>query len=534
MPRKPFITGRAVELGDDNEIGVQSTAAEGLEASIRLSYQDTPVGAIRRMLSLQEMDDEPSPIMQPGDLNKKYPWLEKPFTQPTSQAVADEIASRQRDRQKLQQIIESGPDSAFYGIGTFGASMIPHAIDPINVAASFATAGVFSVASGAARAGMTLGKASIARNIGEGLVGNALVEPLTYMANDAEQVEYGLTDSFTNVVAGAVAFPLIAATGGRAMRFLRGIRKGKMADATYRSSVAQTAMDKKVDTNPILEFQIKEIDVKGDYEHVPLDTHKGKTFYAATEDVTDDVTKASPIGEPLGDGVYATLNGEVANAYANRGNVHALDLSEANIYYMDAPIQGDAKKVFDDALGMDTDGLSGKEAIELLLDSGEDAVVKRLQEGLREMGYDGLVYTQDNIAGRKINPHHTALIFNPEKAKKVSSTRADSSRIPQPSKEDARMVREGMEDPKRDTYHSRDLDMDTFMQNLEKPLDPPPKPSDLIKEVDSQIEELQALKEQELLDDFELRDFDELLKERKRLDKVSDALRKAQVCIKGA
>lgn len=263
----PMSMGEELDFSDEafDSIQPKSTATESLGAMFRLSQMDTPTQSIGQYSEIEDAERADSTLIPVNELNEKYQDLHEPFTEPKNAKVAEIIAGRQRKRQQLGDIINNGPNGFGMGIARFGAAMLPHAIDPINigsgVAVSALTAGIGLLAEGgvavksakaavaAARAAGVAKEAELAgiaaraaraadtsldlagawevgvtasrtattaekvlgnqfiRNFGEGVLGNMASETITARAAIQEGREYGLDDAFYNTVGGALLVP---------------------------------------------------------------------------------------------------------------------------------------------------------------------------------------------------------------------------------------------------------------------------------------------------------------------------------------
>lgn len=263
----PMSMGEDLDYSDDafNSIQPQSTAAESLGAMFELSQMDATTQAIGQYNEIASAEKADNTLIPVAELNERFADLSEPFTEPKNAAVAEIIANRQRKRQELGQKINSGPDGFGMGIARFGAALIPHAIDPINVgsgvAVSALTAGIGLIAEGgvaikaartavqAARTAGVVKEAELAavaaraakladttldtasawgtaveatrtagmaqralanpflRNFGEGVIGNIASEAIVARAAVQEGRDYGLDDIFYNTVGGALLVP---------------------------------------------------------------------------------------------------------------------------------------------------------------------------------------------------------------------------------------------------------------------------------------------------------------------------------------
>lgn len=219
----PLVESEQQNLQDSLTAKIPVTAQESADAAYQLSDETTPLMSIGRSQALKHLERlNPTPVPL-AELNATYPDIE-PFKEDTPRFVADEIATRKRERMRLERIIEQGPDQGFRN---FAAGMTPQLMDPVSFAASAglsmlraAVTGVMAIRG----TGTALTTANIVRanalkeafsttgqkfigNVVEGIAGNAAVEGFNIHANAQEQMDFNMAESLLNVSAGAVAFP---------------------------------------------------------------------------------------------------------------------------------------------------------------------------------------------------------------------------------------------------------------------------------------------------------------------------------------
>lgn len=260
----------ADEPADDqaafDSIRPTSTFSESMSAAWKLSSMDTPTMGLLQHSEISDAEEQDTNLINPRELNDQFPDLATPFQEPKSLRVAQIIADRQRERQALAQTIADGPQGLGTGVARFGAMMVPHMIDPVNVSATVAvsalTAGLGLVAEGgeaavAARAAMAAAEAQGLRGVeataaaaralraanagmdvassysavvgvesagaaggvakvfanpyamqfAEGVAGNAAGEMITARAAVQEGRPYSAEDAFLNTVGGALFIP---------------------------------------------------------------------------------------------------------------------------------------------------------------------------------------------------------------------------------------------------------------------------------------------------------------------------------------
>ena len=137
------------------------------------------------------------------ELNKQYASLGLNFTEDTREGVVDYIVERKNLENSRASILARGPDSkmakGFFFLESLGTSFL----DPINIGASFVpVVGQARFAAMVARSGKNIGR--MKKGFREGLVGNAMVEPIVYGVAKAEQADYNAYDAFANIAIGGL------------------------------------------------------------------------------------------------------------------------------------------------------------------------------------------------------------------------------------------------------------------------------------------------------------------------------------------
>lgn len=455
---------------------VPSSLGEVLSATIDLSKMDTAVEAAKRLEYVSEFGAQPGEKLKPEELNAKFPGLEKPFTEPMNLQTAQYIAKEQDRKRKLQETIQKGPDNFFYGVAKFGAAVLPHALDPLENAASLIAGGIVgNVAqkfSSVARAAALLNKLpktkALIAGVSEGAIGNVLTEPLVYEANQAQQMDYTLKDSAANVGLGAVAFPAVRFAFGSGIDLIH--RMGKRAEeVTYRSAVSQFLNDQKVDIQPLIRDAA--LETRGEipagkaiagmtsYEYRPVirpEDLKERSFFAASPEPARAFSdaKTTVIEEDFGEGIYLTDNPAVANAHSARkmadveGSVHELDISQAKLLDLDQPLPQDfLSRLSTEDRKLLPENVTGRQLLNETLqgiraEKLPEEALPAIHQMIKDAGYDGLRYEGGKFAGVENPPHNVVMLFDGTKAQEKSAFRPDSSAVPAATRAEAQALAE--------------------------------------------------------------------------------------------
>lgn len=138
------------------------------------------------------------------------------------QGALDILMQRHQEQLARQQIMAraNGGSLPIKIAGSLAASLL----DPLNIASAFVpVVGEARYANLLARAATPLARAGIRAGVGavEGAVGAAILEPLPLLAAQADQTEYGLSDSLANIALGGLLGGGLHSVGGAVTDALR-------------------------------------------------------------------------------------------------------------------------------------------------------------------------------------------------------------------------------------------------------------------------------------------------------------------------
>ena len=145
---------------------------QAFSASAQLAWEDSGLGLITRYTTLKAAELEGGEKLTPEEANSRYPGMSVPFRDPVTPLVAQIISDQEEKKRELSQKIQSGPSGFIQSVGNFGASLLPHLIDPIeNTVGLLAGAGIGRAVGLAAWGkgasfGVELGKAAAGNLVG--------------------------------------------------------------------------------------------------------------------------------------------------------------------------------------------------------------------------------------------------------------------------------------------------------------------------------------------------------------------------------
>ncbi len=422
------------------------SGTDAFMATLDRTVMDIPINhAIRfgQQTVLKMMDDD---IISPKELNKRYNMAElgaKPFNEPVKAAVAQFAYDAAKQKKDLDDTIAMGPQSFAAKSGRAVGMLIPHMMDPVNLATG-AIASQMMIARGI-MAGGGAGMA-VARSATENLAGNLATEPLAMIQERNEQANYGAIEFGANLVVGTIA--------GTGLEFgLKGIAKGyhvgrsefrtrAAKEAALNLAMKQVSEGKKVDVGAVkrsVENDVKPSDLAPRYEFRPITSEEipTRTFFAATDTTRYEFNDAETLdfGDDLGPGMHLTDDPVRANNHAGSryndepGQVFEVDLSQARVW---DPAGGPPPGVRKDfkALVKETETSDPVAALRAAMRDPElrpqaEAILKKLEE----RGFDGLRTSDEK------NPHNGIFLFNKTKTKHKAAKAPDPKWLNNPKDE---------------------------------------------------------------------------------------------------
>lgn len=168
------------------------------------------------------------------------------------------LIERKREEIKRQALIDSAPSGFWSGAAQIGTGLAVSLADPIGVASAFipivGQARYVKLLAGATSAG---GRAGVRAGVGavEGAVGAAIIEPIVLLAATAEQADYGLYDSYMNLVFGAVLGGGLH-TGLGAIGDAVGKSSAATKESLLRAAVGQAMDDKPIDVGYVAQTDV--------------------------------------------------------------------------------------------------------------------------------------------------------------------------------------------------------------------------------------------------------------------------------------
>lgn len=241
-------------LSDFAAPGSSVIGAQALEA-----FHDLPVAQTARNVTLDEAENgrrisrwggryEPdSPLLDRDSAagRVKDAGLEGQLDIPETgirERSLDLLIENKKEVNRRNAIIGRSPGGFALGTAGLATQLGVSLLDPTNIAMSFVpVVGEARYAAMLARAGSALGRTGVRAGVGaaEGMVGQALLEPLTYATDRRYQEEYGLNDALANIAFGG----LFGAAVHNIAPAVRGaMRMGRGRDTTVTSAALSEAV----------------------------------------------------------------------------------------------------------------------------------------------------------------------------------------------------------------------------------------------------------------------------------------------------
>lgn len=523
---------------------------ETIGNAISLSARDMTTNSLIKIGKLNELNSEGEKL-NARELRERFPEHKDLFTFPLTELAAQEIIKESEIRANLEQEIARGPSQP---VLNFIAGIIPHALDPVDLAAGF---GVGAVVKGA-MAGTRLLKAieasraaKVGFEVGEAAIGNLAVEPVTLAVSGIEAREYGAVDAFINSVGGAV-FGVGLRVGGKlavgaAADGVRKVaRRGKSAmEINLKTAMAQMDSGRMANTDPILKDIINETaPTARQFTRIDPDNISSGKLYGAARTPTD--VKTDILGDDFGDGfIYTSTDQGSANGLAaskmadSRGAVIEYEITEKlNTIDLDKVASEDFKasvsKVSADT--KITNDMTARDIFtalkeDIALGRAPEEALEEIAEDLRAKGYDGYYHDNRIQDGGEAPLNNTLAIFNPAKLKEVSRIDADASKIAAATPEEA--VKIHSKDASRDDspFLLTPRDVDEAARDISTREFKSTEEADLDKIHEQHIKRAENLVRQKLLTEA---DVERLKASGSTVEEVSQMLEVAYNCAAGA
>ncbi len=549
-----------------NQEAFHLSGEESQKASWELANLDTASYTLARTAKMALLKNQTSeePTLDPIELNKKFPKMPQPFTEPVNMTVAQKIYDNQMQRQELQDRVNAGPQDGWYGFtNKWGSNLLAHATDPLELGAGFAVSAALPVVAGAgiaARLGIGAAESTISQTIGrtfvEGTLGNIATQPLEAYNSKQEQRDYNVQDALVGAIGTAAGFSALHGAvkiGSNGLNRFLGRVSPKHAEAIQNAALVQSLEGKRIATDPVIGETLSDTNYpKQSFHKLDSAAINETRFYSPKEIVTNDInSKSSVISDDYGGGIYLTDDPQIANGAAarklseNDGSIISGKVQDANLIdldnkTMDAKFVEAARSSLEGSdVKIDPEKMSGKQFFEEIHNAIEDrklptSFLDDLKENLKSQGVDGYRLTVDKLADQPHTPHNAVVLFEDKKFSNDGNLLPDKESVPRLSQAEAQNHFEKNNSIEASIHH--DSENFSQFQNIK---DNPPEPMaapEFKKQVDSLHEDIKSQIDQ-LGDSPEAKNLVKLqenLKENAtRSDLVGTLLKAAKDCLVG-
>ncbi len=577
QPNEPILpfSPRPTGLSRQERIQPLVTTSEAAGANFDLLNQSAIYSAHLREEELDRLRQNDEPLLEPLELNRLFPTVDRPFTNPTKLSVAKVISERADERHRLSQMVNLKPDGFLSAAAVFGAGLGGALYDrgefALGVGSGLLTFGAGTVARvgllgtrvrNAAQASRFGFKTELALGFTEASISEfGFVAP----SDESELQDNDTLDSLVGITAGVFTFVAGRRVIGKTIDFFKNRGAGFRADVqesilnqvdSGRSPRVDGFVDELVNERNGLIGVLDPDDAAARARPVGQTfTHEragsiqellGRDFFlgASPEMIKNGQLSlrgrgTDPLVDSFMEGIHLTTNQIHANGVAgsrsfNRpGKIFRFKLSkDAVMIDLDVKLDGKAKEII---TGLEPEFFKNKKVADILstdngatvLDIIRDGVKRglvrsdifeRIQKSLDKGGFDGFVTESGFVMGRSVGKHDVAILFSDKNLFADGTFRVDSDAVP-------KLGGQKLLDMKKDVLSLESLQrydkkVDVELNKKMKEPPPPPPEETLKKDLDDfedEVAELQAIKE---VSETEVSG----LKELQRLDEVRNQL----------
>lgn len=550
----------------------QTTSAEATSAAFDLGQFDSAVILAARYSGAKELENSGVSKISALEANQRYPDMPIPFREPINPYIAQLQYDNLKYKDELQRKIENGPNDWWTKSKVFGAGLIAHVMDPIEfgvgsllgwgvggIAAvggfggKVATAAV-QVSKGSARFAARLGINTLEAGTGN-LIQNVGQEAATALTVNKEGGTYTpepvdlVKDLAFNTFA-ATAFGVGLKEGAFHLNGLKRMLRNTSPEADLavaRAAVGNLENDIRPDPTPIISALAKETSVKPQdfglpaYDYTP--GIEGKKLYAVSKG-----GESLPVGNDFEIGTQLTDNPAVANAAATRGMadgtglVHEVSVKDLNPIHLDQPIpenlheliSGDLKD-----LGFKQPEIDKMSMHEVLtsyqdaIDSGEVSpkIMQELKQDFLKAGYNSLLSDGKDFLGVAHEPHNNVTVLDESLLNRENSLSPAPGVIRQPTPEEVAAAAEHTQNFKNHTLVDGNK-FDDIQAKIDSIPDNVAQESVKLKdEVTATLDELNQLKEQNILSTEDIKAAESLKEDFNNLETKASLIKAAAGCI---
>ncbi len=197
------------------------------------AFEDTTIGAVKRIQDIHNAraEAENNEMLSPEQANSEYGQYGVHFENPIKRQEAEVIAAQKIKEMGARERLSRTEGTFMSGASSFMGSFVGSLADPINIATMFIPVSKVIPALKGLEATGFLGR-TLVRGA-DGIIMNALVEPLPLYASSIDQRDYTMADSLFNLAAGGV----FNAGLGALVDGVRGLAAGELFNGNVASAV---------------------------------------------------------------------------------------------------------------------------------------------------------------------------------------------------------------------------------------------------------------------------------------------------------
>lgn len=201
--------------------------------SVKHMFEDTTIGSVKRINDINKAraEVEDNEMLSAEEANAKYAQYGVHFNNPIRKQEAEVIAAQKIKEMAARERLSRSEGTFMSGAASLTGSMVGSLADPINIATLFIPVSKLIPALKGLEAAGLMGR-TLARGA-DGVIMNALVEPLPLYAASIDQRDYTMADSMFNLAAGGV----FNAGMGALIDGVRGLAAGELFNSNVASAV---------------------------------------------------------------------------------------------------------------------------------------------------------------------------------------------------------------------------------------------------------------------------------------------------------
>lgn len=201
--------------------------------SIKHMFEDTTIGSIKRIdeINKARAEIEDNEMLTAEEANAKYAQYGVHFNNPIRKQEAEVIAAQKIKEMAARERLSRSEGTFMSGAASLAGSMVGSLADPINIATMFIPVSKLIPALKGLEAAGFMGR-TLVRGA-DGVIMNALVEPLPLYAASIDQRDYTMADSMFNLAAGGI----FNAGMGALIDGVRGLAAGELFNSNVASAV---------------------------------------------------------------------------------------------------------------------------------------------------------------------------------------------------------------------------------------------------------------------------------------------------------